>query len=320
MYYSKQTKNTLLLLLFLTTMLFAKDKLLVLQHSGIHYESVFNTLKMEVESDFELTKVISDEKMSPKEIKKLIAKEKPKLIILMNNNNIKAYAAYVQTLPKDSEVIPSISLMAAFVEKEIKDLPNSAGITYEIPIVTSVVNLRSMMSIPKVKLGIIYRDFLRDFIEKNKEYCKAEGIDVKTFYVPGGETRYKELLKVGLKELVEKHEANTIWVPNDPVFLSKDIIASVWKPFTDKYDVPVIVGVESFLLSDVNFGSFAVLPDHSALGQQAANIVFSIQDNEWKTDNTLIEAPISIFKVLNFKQAKKHIDTTEVPNVDKIIQ
>lgn len=314
-------RNLLLFTLFICTVsLSAKEKMLVLQHSGPHFESVFASLQSEVANDFEIVRLISDGEKSSKEMKKIMQKQKPKLVILMNNNNIRSYKKYVKSLPKDATIVPSVALMAAFVEKEIEDIPNSAGITYEIPIVTSVVNLRSMMSIPKVKLGIIYRDFLRSFIEKNKEYCKAEGIAVKTFFVPNGETRYKDLLEVGLKELVEKHGANTIWVPNDPVFLSKDIIQSVWKPFTEKYDVPVIVGVESFLLSDVNFGSFAVLPDHSALGQQAANIVYSIKENDWKSDNSLLEAPISIFKVLNFKRVKSHIDTTEVPNVDKIIQ
>lgn len=317
-YFKKMSLLIITILLVAPTI--AKDKLLILQHSGIHYESVYNSLQSEISNDFEIVKVVNDKEMSAKAIKKLLQKEKPKLLVLMNNNNIQSYKTYVKTQPKDAEIIPSISLMAAFIEKEIEGLPNSAGITYEIPIVTSVVNLRSMMSIPKVKLGIIYRDFLRSFIEKNTAYCKAEGIDVKTFYVPQGETRYKELLKIGLKELVKKHGANTIWVPNDPVFLTKDIIQTVWKPFIEEYDVPVIVGVESFLLSEVNFGSFAVLPDHSAMGQQAANIVYSIQDNGWKSDNTLVEAPISIFKVLNFKRAKSHIDTTEVPNVDKIIQ
>lgn len=319
MYYFKKIA-LLLFVLLLAQPTIAKEKILVLQHSGINFESVYSSLQSEVSADFEIVRIINDKIMKPKALKKVLQKENPKLIVLMNNNNIETYRGYIKTLPSEAKVLPSLSLVAAFIEKAIEELPNSAGITYEIPIVTGVVNLRSMMSIPKMKLGIVSREFLKSFIDKNKAFCLAEGIDVKTIYVKKGETRYKKVLKDGLKELVAEHGANTIWVPNDPAFLSGEIIRDVWTPFMKKYDVPVIVGVENFLLPNINFGSFAVLPDHSAMGQQAANLVYSIQDNNWESDHTLTEAPISIFKVLNFNRAKSQIDTTEVPNVDKIIK
>lgn len=312
--------SLLLLSLFLIAPIAAKDKLLILHHSGVNFETVVASLQTEVSFDFDVVKKVNDKILSPKAMKKIIKKEKPQIVILLNNNNIETFRGYVKSLDKDTKVLPSISLVSAFIENAIADIPNSAGITYEVPIVTSVVNLRSMMSIPKVRLGIVSREFLKDFIEKNKAFCEAEGIEVKTIFVKKEETKYKKILKNGLKELVKEHGANTIWVPNDPAFLTGEIIRDVWNPFMKKYDVPVIVGVENFLLPNINFGSFAVLPDHSAMGQQAANLVYSIQENNWESDNTLIEAPISIFKVLNFNRAKSQIDTTEVPNVDKIIQ
>ena len=55
------------------------------------------------------------------------------------------------------------------------------------------------------------------------------------------------------------------------------------------------------------FGSFAVLPDHTALGVQAANILFELQENEWQVGDKELEEPVAVEKVLLVPFAEKYM-------------
>ena len=52
------------------------------------------------------------------------------------------------------------------------------------------------------------------------------------------------------------------------------------------------------------FGTFAVLPDHVALGTQAANLIFDLADNDWRAEDHPIELPLSTVRVLDVRSAR----------------
>ena len=52
------------------------------------------------------------------------------------------------------------------------------------------------------------------------------------------------------------------------------------------------------------FGTFAVLPDHAALGAQAAIEILDLADDGWHTDDHPIDLPLSTISVLDVGQAR----------------
>lgn len=304
--------------------LLAKDNILIIRSDGDAFKEVASSITENLQNEFNISDtIIGKDVWGAKKTAKLVNEVNPKLVILMNVQALKSYKKYQASLKDTTNIIPSISLMTALLPSQIKGLKNATGITYEVPIVTSVVNLRSLLKIDTVKLGVVYREFLKPFIAENEKYCKQEGITLIKGYVPKNNKNYEILLKKGLDYFVSpKIGVNMIWVPNDPAFLTPSIIKDVWIPFTETHKIPIIVGVESLLSSKVNFGTYAVLPDHSALGQQAADMVLDIMDNNWKASSDLVEPPISIYQVLNTKtiKGKYNIKKDNIEEVDKVLE
>ena len=299
----------------------AVETILLLRTEGDAFQEVASSIKERLSGDFTVQEEIVAGTLTASATAELVNKSKPSLVILMNNSSVSSYKMYQKSLPESSTPIPTISLMVALLPTQIEGLKNATGISYEVPIVTSVVNLRHLLAIDSVKLGVVYREFLKPFIDTNEGYCKKENIQLIRGFVPSDNVNYSALLEKGLQHLTTVKGANMIWVPNDPVFLKPEIISNVWKPFAEKNSIPIIVGVESMLSSNVNFGTYAVLPDHVSLGQQAADMVYSIKNAGWKVEGSIVEPPISIFQVLNPKKIQKkfNIDETTV-DVDKVIK
>lgn len=313
-----------IIIALLVSLTFASaETILIMRSSGDAFKEVANSIAMEVQEQHTVVEEIINSELPAKKIAKIIKTHNPKLVVLMNNKAVKSFKAYQQSLDISDPKIPSLSLMTALLPAEIKGLENAAGISYEVPIVTSVVNLRALLGMEKVRLGVIYREFLKPFIDENATYCKKEGIEMIRGFVPSNKDNYGDLLKRGLEMFVsDKMGANMIWIPNDPVFLKPDIIREVWIPFSEQHSVPIIVGVESMLSTNVNFGTYAVLPDHIALGLQASGLILDIQDNDWKVDFTIVEPPISIYQVLNPKKIQKKYDVGDerIIDVDKVVK
>jgi hypothetical protein len=208
------------------------------------------------------------------------------------------------------------------IKNAIKGIKNIEGISYEIPVVTSVVSLRSVLGIPMKKVGIIHREFLNDFLTQNKAFCKNEGLEIVNVVLPNKSDDYKSLLKKGLKKLLEENKIDVLWVPNDNAFLKQDIIQGIWVPAAKKYKIPVVVGVEVLVNPQLDFGTFAVLPDHVSLGSQAAVMIYEIMDNDWQCDDQKVDPPLAVYKIINITQAKKNYKVTDenLKTVDKKVK
>ncbi len=315
------TNHFILLFVLIFVSQITADTILIIRSSGDNFSEVANSISLDLKEEFTIVEEIIDERISAKKTAKIINHHNPALIVLMNNNTIKNFKKYQQSLPDEAVRIPSLLLMSSLLSEEIKGLENSTGISYEVPIVTSVVNLRTILKIKDVKLGVVYRQFLRSFIERNAAYCKKEGIQMIRAFVPSGSANYTELLKTGLESFTSSQiGVNMIWVPNDPEFLTREAIRNVWVPFSEKHSLPIIVGVENMVSTNVNFGTYAVIPDHSALGQQAAELIYEIRDRGWYIDLNIVEPPISIYQILNPMKIKtKYQVDDEITDVDKVI-
>jgi len=303
--------HTLLcIIVVMVSIVSARDCILTFRQMGKDFEDVYLGVSEELGSDFDVKEVAINKKSDVSVITEAMNAYHPKLVILMDNTTIALYKKYQATLGPDAEIIPSVSLMGVMIKDAIADLKNAAGISYEIPIVTSIVSLRAILGLPMKKVGVVNREFLKDFLSQNREFCKREGIEIVNESLPNKSDSYRMLLKKALENLVSKN-IEALWIPNDNALLHPELIKNVWLPFVKKYRIPVVVGVEVLVTPKINLGTFAVLPDHVALGTQAAEIVYDIMDNGWKVDKMRVDPPLAVYKIINLLQAKKSFNVSD---------
>lgn len=311
-----------IVLMLLVDSIPAKDLILVIRRDGKDFEDALKGLTEELKVDFDFKDKKIEKKTGVSEIQAEIASVHPKTIVLMDNSAITLFKKYQAGLKEGEAIIPSVSIMGVFIKDAIGEIKNASGISYEIPIVTSIVNLRSVLGSSMKKVGVIHREFLKDFIEKNRAFCKMEGIEIIDISLPNKSDDYKKLLKNSLKTLFEEKNIDVLWVPNDNAFLNVENIQGVWIPAVKKEKKPVVVGVELLVNPKLDFGTFAVLPDHVALGSQAAEMIYDIRDNEWKCEERRVDPPLAVFKIINLQQAKKNFNVSDekLKIVDKTLK
>jgi len=122
-----------------------------------------------------------------------------------------------------------------FVDIAIEGMKNTAGIFYEVPIVTSIVNLRNIM--PRVrleKIGVIHRSFSEQLVRINQDYCRKEHTELVPYLISDKGDIESELKK-GLDILEKKENIDALWVLNDSILVNAQLLRSAWIPFARKF-------------------------------------------------------------------------------------
>lgn len=294
--------------------------LLVIRAAGQTFDETIRGMTGELDAAFAISEFIVTTATTDSDIAGRITTTAPAVIVLMDNRAIDLYKSYQQKR-RDSVSVPALALMGISVDHAIRGCTNTTGISYEIPIVTSMVNLRSVLKIPIKKVGIIHRRFLDDFIRRNRPFCAKEEFELVEFVMADTAIINPSMIKKGLDFLLKEKKVDAIWVPNDNAILTPDIITGAWAPVLSRSRIPAVVGVEVLVRPELDMGTFAVLPDHAALGQQAAARIFDISTNGWKTDGMRVQPPISVIKVVNGDRAQRlfGIGPAALSDVDKVL-
>lgn len=294
------------------------DVILTFRQEGKDFDDAYHGLKDELLGDFDMVEHILGKECSAEQFAGIIRTHKPKLVVLMDNTAISLFRKYQSTLPADTPSIPVVTIMGVMIKDAIADLPNACGISYEIPIVTSIVSLRFVLGKPIRKVGVVHREFFTEFLERDRTFCMREGIEIISAAMPNKDDSFGKRIETALKQL-ERKEIDALWVPNDNVLLRPDIIKDVWMRMVSRYRLPVVVGVEVLVNPRLNFGTFAVLPDHVSMGSQAAAMVYEIRDNNWKCKDNRVDPPLAVYKIINLSQAKKWFNVSEerLKTIDK---
>ncbi|MEO6097029.1 MAG: hypothetical protein ABIW76_15655, partial [Fibrobacteria bacterium] len=197
------------------------------------------------------------------------------------------------------------------------------GIFYEVPGVTILVNLRSLVKGPVRKVGVIARPSMADFVRENAKWCAYENIELVPYLVSEDRMDVARAVRTGVRRLRDREKVDALWILNDNFFLTPEIIGGGWLPALARFKKPVLVGVENFVSERSHFGTFAILPDHYALGVQTAGLILRLKENGWKLDETLrVEQPLAVYKILNLEQARKYatVRDSALKEVDKVIK
>lgn len=295
---------------------YGKESLLIIRPEGDAFEDCMKGLSGEI-SDFDIHQIISDDNTTNRIIAKTITELSVKAVVLMDNRAINLYRCYQNFCSDSIEYPPAIACMGVDIGQAVKGMKNIRGVSYEIPIVTSMVNLRSILGIPIKRVGVVHREFMNEFVRINKEYCNKENLSIISCPLPDSIVRYYknndcyDKIRSELKRLIVFGHIDAFWIPNDNSILKPEMLKNVWIPLLQKYRKPIVVCVQVLVNPALDFGTFAVLPDHVSLGSQIADVIFEIMDNDWEIDKKIIEPPLSIKKTLNLSQAKKHFNFNE---------
>jgi hypothetical protein len=64
------------------------------------------------------------------------------------------------------------------------------------------------------------------------------------------------------------------------------------------------------------------LPDHSALGVQAATLVFRLEEEGWNASRVPLELPLSVQSVVDLSWTREHLHFREdaLDRIDRIVE
>jgi putative ABC transport system substrate-binding protein len=178
------------------------------------------------------------------------------------------------------------------------------GIAYEVPGVTAFMNLRMVVALPINRIGVVFRPAFAPFIERQKALAMREHVELVPVAVPADVTA--EGLRDAVRTLAEHSKVDAVWMLNDNGLIRDGaFLAETWRAVLRDAKLPLVVGVPNLVDPAEPFGTLAAVPDHEALGLQAANMIFDLADNDWNVKDRAIELPLSIKTVVDVKQVRE---------------
>jgi hypothetical protein len=284
-------------------------------------QDVRHSMVEELKKNFDVVTQIIDETTTPASLGEAIQTAKPACVVLMNNTTIKLYRELRKNDLGGRKGPPVVMVLASLVEDMKTFIPNSTGIAYEVTALTAVAQLRSVVNKKIVRVAVVHRPSFQAFVARQKLLAAREKIEIVAVEV--GRDPSAEEITAALKKVTGDAKADALWVLNDNGLLKDaSFIANVWHPTVQTMGVPVIVGVPVLVDAQVHFGTFAVLPDHEALGVQTANLIFGLQDQDWDTTDQQIELPLSTKTVCDIKQVKERFGLRDgaASVIDRVVE
>jgi putative ABC transport system substrate-binding protein len=290
--------------------------LLIAMPTSANFVDVRKSLVSEVQKSFNVRTFTVGPQTKVTDLAAAIRSTKPDCLVLMNNATMNLYRQH-QLAEPDAPAPPAILLMAAFVDDVQPLIRRATGIAYEVPGVTAFVNLRSVTTTPINRVGVVFRPAFRKFVERQKTLAAKEHVEVVSVQVPNDVTAAG--LRDALHDLARTKKIDAIWMLNDNVLVRDEtFLDDAWRAETADAKLPLIVGVSNFVDPRSPFGALAVVPDHEALGLQAANLIFDLSENGWQVGGHPVELPLSVKTVVDVNlvrdsfglqpDALKHID------------
>lgn len=281
------------------------------------FVDVRKSLVSEVQKRFNIQTLIVGPQTTEKDLASAITTVAPACLVLMDNVTMNLYRQY-QVANPTATMPPAVLLMASFVEEMQARLRRATGIAYEVPGVIAFVNLRSVIRAPIVRVGAVYRPAFRKFVARQTALAAKEHIELISVSVPNDVTAPE--LRDTLHDLAEKSKVDAIWMLNDDALVrSPEFVDDAWRVELSEARLPLIVGVPNLVDPTFPLATLAVVPDHEALGLQAANLLFDLSESDWQVEHFPLEVPLSVRTVVDLRlvranfglrpDALKHIDS-----------
>ena len=260
---------------------------------------LLRTLRSELTPDFDVQVISLRRATTTAELASLLAIQAPRALVLVDNSAGQLYAPIARAA---KHPLPSVLVMSSFVERLQQSVPNSTAIGFETPAVTTLSDVRSVLSRPIARAGVVYRKGFEGFVTHERELAQREQIELVALSVPA-EPSVANLSRA-LRHLEHEH-IDAVWISNDNVLLSKKLLGNAWVPFAKKTALPIVVGVPALVETAVPFGTYAAVPDTEGLGVQTADLLYALQKQEWLWSSTAVHPPIAVKTYLNVARARE---------------
>ena len=281
-------------------------------------QEVWRGLSDELGRDLDLVAMRTEGDRAGRIIAGGIERYRPSALVLMNNPTVEGYRRVQEASPRRA-FPPAVIVMSSFLEG-VPRLRQTTGISYEVPLITVVTNLRKLVATPIERIGVIHRPGLHGFVTRQAALAQREQTIVVREQVSHRSNSSE--IKRALRRL--KQRCDAIWVLNDDRLLTPQLLADGWlEGLNERPWIPVIVGAPSLVSPSQSFGTFAVLPDHTALGTQAASLLLDIADDGWSlADAARIELPLSTTTTVDLKQARERfaLRPSALAQVDNVLE
>lgn len=296
----------------------AMPRILAVASLSSHTHDAWRTLREELRPSFDVvTSPLTPELRIP-ELAKQIEQLKPSCIVLLGNEPMTLYLQYQQQV--SGPYPPAVVIMASFFEAQRPVFKNTTGIAYEVPAITTFVNLRRFLQYPVSRVGVIHRPGFAPYIERQRALARVEEVELVPLVVRDRPTPSE--LRRALRTLILRRKVDAIWTLNDNVLVTPDLIAQGWLPVLHDNPVAVVVGAGSLVDRRLHFGSFGMLPDHGALGEQAADMIYRLSENAWSASTMPVELPLSVETVVDLGWARRHLHFREeaLDSIDRVVE
>jgi putative ABC transport system substrate-binding protein len=297
----------------------AKGTILVAMPETVQTGEVWSGLEDELGQDYRLVAVRVEGSSAASDLATAMVRHRPNGVVLMNNPTVAAYRAY-QEQSGLKQFPPAVVVMTSFFDGRPSVIAGATGISYEAPLITAVTNLRKVVAMPIERIGVVVRPSLRGYVQRQAALATREQITVITQEV--GASPNASEVKWALRKL--KGRIDALWVLNDDHLLTPRLITDGWLPgLNERPYAPTIVGAAALVSPRQSFGTFAVLPDHTALGVQAADILFNLAENNWiLPPDAQVQLPLSTTTTLDLVQVRDRFSLRPdaLQHVDRILE
>jgi hypothetical protein len=293
--------------------------LIVMPPSG-PFQEVRHSLTAELKRGFNVATLVVTPGIGTPELKAALQRTAPQCVVLMNNTSVRLYRDYQRSQPPASTP-PAVIVMTTFLEDIREEVSRSTGISYEVPGVTAFVSLRAIVNKPVARVGVIHAKYERRFIERQKLLASKEHVSLVPIQVSDDPSATE--IQEALAKFDRDRSVDALWVLNDNRLLRNGaFLSEAWRPGVDALGGPVIVGAAPLLEAEDRFGTFAILPDHDALGVQTANLILDVADDGWRVEEHPIELPLATITVVDVATARQKFGVREnaLQRVDRALQ
>jgi hypothetical protein len=269
-------------------------------------EPTWVSLRDELSPELDVIPIPISQDSTTKDFARALDEYSPRCVVLFDNRTTSLYTRYQASLPGQS-FPPAVILLSSFASLYTK-VQNSTGIAYEVSLLLSATRLRSLVTAPIERVGVIHRRGFQRYVRDQAALAKSEEIEVVAVEVPN-DASPRDVAEA-LSKLAKQIDA--LWVLNDNALLTPEHIRDGWLPTLNERTLPTIVGISGLVTKDARFGTFAVIPDLGALGVQAASLIFDLDQNGWKIPDAMgIEEPLSVRAILDVESARANFGFKE---------
>jgi hypothetical protein len=225
----------------------------------------------------------------------------PRFLLLIDNRAVDFALRWNAQHPAP-ERVRGVAILALNLRSQLKGNHELCGIAFETPPYTLATEFRYLAQAPVTRLLTFYRkSVFEQSVREATEQLHQEGITLEAVNVEAEGADLATSLKQRLQEY-GKYDA--LWVMLDSVLLKPELFRDVWLPALKDSKLPVLAGVQALVARDLDFGVFAIEPDFSDLGSQAAQQMSALLGGA-EPESIGIESYIGARKIVNLPRAAR---------------